>query len=125
MNYAKQIKAQSNNLTWAEQIKSGKQPHPSQINTSLEYTEDSINVPQDNYTNNMLTSSNLKSLAIPYQVNQPTNLLLQNSNFVLISLFGVNKYLTSNIKNITCFLQRIATFIKQRPLYNRNTKDIP
>ena len=44
INYAEQIEAQSNNLIWAKQMESRKQSHPSQINTSLEYTENSINV---------------------------------------------------------------------------------
>jgi len=51
--------------------------------------------------------------------------MLWNSNFSSISLFGTVKVLESNAKNIACSLQRIATFIKQRPLSDKDSLDIP
>jgi len=50
---------------------------------------------------------------------------LWDGNFSSISLFGTVKVLGGDTKNIACFLQRIATFIKQRPLGERNSSDIP
>jgi len=50
---------------------------------------------------------------------------LWNRNFCSVSLFGTSEFLTGDAKNIACFLQRIATFIKQRPLGNRDSQDIP
>jgi len=50
---------------------------------------------------------------------------LWDSNFSSIFLFGTIKVLEGNAKNIVCSLQRIAIFIKQRPLGNKDSLDIP
>jgi len=44
---------------------------------------------------------------------------------VVFFLFRINKYLENNTKNIVCLLYRIATFIRQRKLKDKTTKDIP
>jgi len=67
----------------------------------------------------------LESSAIPYQANQPVDLQLWDGNFSSISLFGTDKFLNGDAKNIACSLQRIAIFIKQRPLGNKDGQDIP
>jgi len=54
-------------------------------------------------------SPSLVSLAIPYQNNQLADPQLWDSNFASISLFGMNKYLTGDAKNIMCLLYRIVT----------------
>ena len=71
------------------------------------------------------TSPNLEPLAIPYQANQPADPMLWDGNFSLISLFGTVKVLEGDAKNIVCSLQRITTFIKQRPLSDKDGLDIP
>jgi len=39
---------------------------------------------------------------------------LQDRSFCPISIFGVNKYLEEDTKNIVYFLYRITTFIRQK-----------
>jgi len=51
--------------------------------------------------------------------------MLWDGSFSSISLFGTVKVLEGNAKNIACSLQRIATFIKQRPLGDRDGQDFP
>jgi len=51
--------------------------------------------------------------------------MLWDSTFSSISLFSTVEVLEGDAKNIVCSLQRIATFIKQRPLGNRDSLDIP
>ena len=36
-----------------------------------------------------------------------------DSNFMPIFLFGIDEFLTGNIRNIVCSLQRMAVFVKQ------------
>jgi len=68
---------------------------------------------------------NLEPSAIPYRANQPADPTLWDGNFSSISLFSTVEVLEGNAKNIACSLQRIATFIKQRPLGNKDGLDIP
>lgn len=53
------------------------------------------------------------------------DLLLWDGSFSAISLFGTSEFLEGDTKNIACSLQRIAKFIKQRPIGNKSEKDIP
>jgi len=73
----------------------------------------------------LATTPSLEPSAILYQANYPADPALWDSNFSSISLFGTVEVLGGDAKNIACFLQRIATFIKQRPLRERNSSDIP
>ena len=50
--------------------------------------------------------------------------MLWDGTFSSISLFGTIEVLEGDAKNIVCSLQRIATFIKQRPLGDRDGLDI-
>ena len=75
-------------------------------------------------TNNMTHSQSLKSFIILYQNNQPADPQLWDGNFHTIFLFGVNKYLAGNAKNITVSILKMATFIKQYSLDSRTAKDI-
>jgi len=72
----------------------------------------------------MSSSSNLESSTILYQTDQPTDLLLWDGNFALISLFGIDTFLNDDTKNIACYLYKIASFIKQRLLGNKTSKNI-
>jgi len=47
----------------------------------------------------------LKSSAISYQINQLADLQLWDSKFTPISLFGVNKYLAGDTRNIIHFIE--------------------
>jgi len=51
--------------------------------------------------------------------------VLWDGTFSSISLFGTIEVLEDDTKNIACSLQRIATFIKQKPLGDRDGLDIP
>jgi len=75
-------------------------------------------------TSNILFSSSLESLVILYQDNQLANLQLWDNNFTPVSLFDIDKFITSDIKNIVCSLLKIAIFIKQQLLDDRITKNI-
>jgi len=61
--------------------------------------------------NEIYLPQDIEYLAILYSVNQPIDLQLQNGSFYLISIFDINEYLESDIKNIACSLYRIALFI--------------
>jgi len=63
-------------------------------------------------TNSTYRLQGLKSSTIPYFVNQLVDLQLWDSSFCPISIFGINKYLEGDAKNITCSLYRIAAFIR-------------
>jgi len=67
--------------------------------------------------------SYLESSAIPYIKNQPMDPNLWDGVFSLISLFGVKKFLSSNVQNITCLLLQIETFIQQCHLGNKPILD--
>ena len=73
MKYAERIQTQSNFNIWTEQI--------------------------DN-ENFQPTSQNLELFAILYEANQSTNSQLWDSSFCSIFLFGLNKYLEGDLKNI-------------------------
>ena len=47
-----------------------------------------------------------------------------DSSFCPISLFGMNEFLDSDAKNITCSLLRIVLFMRQRKLEDKTVKDI-
>jgi len=50
---------------------------------------------------------------------------LWDGSFCPISIFGVNKYLEGDAKNIACSLYRIAVFIRQRRHIDKTAEDIP
>ena len=50
---------------------------------------------------------------IPYSANVPADPSLWNGNFMATSLFGTNKFLNSDINNVTCSLKRMACFLRQ------------
>ena len=68
-------------------------------------------VPYVNNPNNACSSQDIETVAIPYTVNQPADLLLWDSIFCPISLFQLNKYLDRDVKNTTCSLLKTAAFI--------------
>ena len=119
MDYADYIQAQSGNLTWAEQVEKGELQDPSSLSYApletvpLEPVDNSMYIPHGIDTNNTLSSPSLEPLVILYQTNQLADPQLWDSNFSPIFLFGIDKFLTSDAKNIVYFLLRIAAFIKQ------------
>ena len=78
---------------------------------------------------NILSQAFLSQLSspevIPYSTNILANPSLQDGRFGTTSLFSTNEFFQGNIFNIACFLQCIATFLKQRKLKGYNDKDIP
>ena len=63
-------------------------------------------------------------MVIPYSANVPADPTLWDGNFTAISLFGTNKFLNSNINNISCSLQRMACFLRQHNLEGHNGNNI-
>jgi len=61
---------------------------------------------------------------IPYSANVPADPTLWDGNFTATSLFGTNEFLNSDINNISCSLQRMACFLRQRNLEGRNGNNI-
>jgi len=57
---------------------------------------------------------------IPYSANVPADPSLWDGNFTATSLFGTDEFLNSDIRNITCSLQRMARFLRQRNLEGCN-----
>jgi len=115
----------ANQRSWADQA----DDRTSFSQSNMPFNQNEVNIPDPiahpTSANLAVTSVNLESSAILYQANQPANPMLWDSTFSLISLFGTVKVLEGDDKNIACSLQRIATFIKQRPLGDRDSLDIP
>jgi len=61
---------------------------------------------------------------IPYSANVPADSSLWDGNFMATSLFGTNEFLNSDINNITCSLQRMACFLRQRNVKDWNANNI-
>jgi len=59
------------------------------------------------------TESNMNSLSVPYNNNQPANLDLLYDLFALVLLLGIEKFLNNDAQNIIYSLLRIKTFIQQ------------
>jgi len=64
-------------------------------------------------------------MVIPYSANVPADPSLWDGNFTATSLFGTNKFLQSDVRNMACSLQRMACFLKQRSLEGRDNNNIP
>jgi len=80
---------------------------------------------------NSATSSNIDistepspPKVIPYSANVPADPSLWDRNFMATSLFGTNEFLNSNISNITCSLKRIACFLRQQNVKDRDANSI-
>lgn len=80
--------------------------------------------PYGTIADNTYSPHKLEPSAIPYSIDQSTDLQLQDSSFCVISIFRINEYLEDDAKNITFLLYKIATFIRQKKLENKTTKDI-
>ena len=75
-------------------------------------------------TVNICKPQELEISIIPYSVNQLVNPQLWDSNFCLISIFSINKYIESDAKNIVCSLYQIVVFIRQRKLKDKIANNI-
>jgi len=126
MDYADRVRACSHQ-SWADQLDKRAQEASSQTSVPHDHNKayPPNSVPQDNGINYLATPPDLEPSVIPYQANQPADLQLWDRNFSLIFLFGTDEFLDGDAKNIACSLQRIATFIKQRPLGDKDGQDIP
>ena len=126
MNYTDRVWSRSHQ-SWADQLDERAQEASSQTSVSHDHNKAYLpnSVPQDNGINYLATPPDLEPSAIPWQANQPADPQLWDGNFSSISLFGTDEFLDSDAKNIACSLQRIATFIKQRPLGDKDGQDIP
>jgi len=79
--------------------------------------------PQNKETSNLVTAP-ITPTAIPYEANSPADPNLWDGHFGSVSLFGTNKFLQNNAHNISCSLVRIAQFIRQRNISDRDGNTI-
>jgi len=63
-------------------------------------------------SNTTCSTQELEPSVIPYIANQPVDSQLWNGNFCPTSIFGMNKYLEGDARNINCLLHRIAALIR-------------
>ena len=108
MDYVDRVKELANNPSWADQVETENLQGPSLSYTPLKKgTEDTISavpvnktsqVPYVNNPNNVCSPQDIKLAAISYIVNQLMDLLLWNSRFCSISIFGLNKCLDRDVK---------------------------
>ena len=61
---------------------------------------------------------------IPYSTNVPADPSLWDGNFTATSLFGTNKFLNSDINNITCSLKHMACFLRQQNVKDQDANNI-
>jgi len=61
---------------------------------------------------------------IPYSANVPADPSLWDGNFTATSLFGTNEFLNSDINNVMCSLKRMACFLRQRNVKDRDANSI-
>ena len=79
--------------------------------------------PQNAETSNNVTDLVTPS-AIPYESNALADPNLWDGHFGSVSLFGTNEVLQNDARNISCSLIRIAQFIRQRNISNRDGNTI-
>jgi len=78
--------------------------------------------PADNFNTSLEPSL---PTVISYSANIPADPNLWDSNFTATSLFGMNEFLQSDVRNMACSLQCMACFLKQRSLEGRDSNNIP
>ena len=61
---------------------------------------------------------------ILYSANVPADPSLWDGNFMATSLFSTNEFLNSDINNVMCSLKRMACFLRQRNVKDRDTNSI-
>ena len=113
LDYAERMQALNHQL-WADQLKEREQALTSQANVPHACNEANLPIPPPhvNGINYSVSPPDPEPSAIPYQANQPADPQLWDRNSNLISLFGTDKFLVGNTKNIVCSIQRITIFIK-------------
>jgi len=86
---------------------------------SLEEAPNSINISDIN-----VSAEPSPPEVILYSANVPADSSLWDRNFMATSLFGTNEFLNSDINNITCSLQHMACFLRQRNVKDQNANNI-
>jgi len=82
-------------------------------------------VPNSAITSNINISTEPSSpKVIPYSANVLADPSLWDGNFMVISLFGTNKFLNSDINNITCSLKCMVCFLRQQNIKDRDANSI-
>ena len=134
LEYTERLKATSSSTLWAEQM------DMDELNP-LPLANDTLS-PQKNYLANTQTSANtlcpdmhadnihnpadlFSPEVIPYDPSAPADPSLWDGQFNPISLFGTDKLLIGDAKNVSCSLHRIAVFIKQHSIKDKDPKDFP
>jgi len=94
------------------------------VNMSLVGQPASINMPMP-HGQDMEKSAKpmIEPSAILYDNNQLVDPDLWNSLFALVLLLSINKFLSSNVQNITCLLLEIGILITQHSLSDKLTMD--
>jgi len=126
------IEVQSTNVSWANQVNMEEDispPPPNQLQRQILKAEA---IPNQTMSSSHPTEHstiepypNTEPTIILYQTNGPVDPNLWDGNFTPVSLLSVDECLNGNVKNISCSLQRIAIFMKQCSLTNRDINQFP
>ena len=125
VDYAERMAIESNkmDIETANQEMEGlysSSPNPNTLQTPSQNEAASNNTTPSDLSTVPVTPS-----AIPYEANSPADPNLWDGHFGSVSLFGTNKFLQSDARNISCSLIRIAQFIRQRNISDHDGNMFP
>ena len=125
LDYAERMEVETIKASWTDQVNMEEDISPPPPNQLQKQIPEAEAIPSQTMSslhsaeyNTIEPCPNTEPTAIPYQTNGPADPNLWDGNFTPISLLGVDEYLNGDAKNISCSLQRIAIFMKQRSLTN-------
>jgi len=115
-DYAERVTAQNNMDIEADNAPPSAGPQKYDFAMSPSQTlctphKDTLNEPSpaDNFNTSPEPSP---PTVISYNANVPANPNLWDGNFTATSLFGMNEFLQSDVRNMACSLQHMACFLK-------------
>ena len=146
IDYTTQIEAQNN--SWAEQmdIEEGTgisiyivlsniqylnllsfnfSIQPQAKNTTQIVNNKAVNIFNTSTSSIDNTNTSIEANIIPYYSGAPTDSQLWDRVFTFTSLFGTEKFLVGDTRNIVCSFQCIVIFIKQRNITDKNINNFP
>jgi len=134
MVYIDRVQALANSPTWADQVENKKFQSSSLFYATIKEGENSstnlvliiepTHTPYEMISNDITTTYSLELMVILYAINQLIDPQLWYGNFCPTPIFSITEYLEDNIKNITCLLYRIAAFVRQCKLEDKDAKNI-
>jgi len=118
MDYAERINSENNkmDIEISNPDMEGLYPSSPSLNT--------LQTPPQNEEASKSVTAPVTPTAIPYEANSPADPNLWDGHFGSVSLFGTNEFLQNDARNISCSLIRIAQFIRQRNISDRDGNTI-